>query len=453
MDYRERIDAKVGMLFQIADQYLGGQASLDEAKDLISGEMANIRPAQFESMKTELGERLKKAGNKTKSEKIFELFRNYLSPPYNKLQTGHPLRNYYEENSIVRSVLLKIDEMEGQEAATEDWKELYEALSGFPLHIKRLEKNFYPLLIPMGMRLQVEKVKDLGSIICTEILKNLEYLKNGDIIEFLFQQRNLSQSLMNYLDLEERVLYAKALISLTDQDFAELRSSDDKAGYVFIEQPADFVPKEKKNHLAGTEDNNNQTRRRSDGAAAAGADQGMILSALLAAKDLSVIYYTLSGEVISVIGDQIEESDLQMAEETRQALLDGREKQRKHQYTQGNQTFLITCSPVMDSLGICQGLLKIKENISERKEYTNEWVEEQKKENRGIDSTQNIVELFRMYPKFQEDFFRLDEELEGLKGPFGMNFLQDSTVEMVAKSLRIDASELVDRINILLKSY
>jgi len=109
MEYRERIEAKVGILFQIADQYLSGQIPLAKGKELISLEIVLIRPAQFEAMKGKLVERLKEAGGRPESEKLFELFRNYLSPPYNKLQNGHPLRNYYEENRSVRTHLLRID--------------------------------------------------------------------------------------------------------------------------------------------------------------------------------------------------------------------------------------------------------------------------------------------------------------------------------------------------------
>ena len=116
MEQQERIEAKVGILFQIADQYLSGQIPLEKAKELVSFEMVHIRPAQFEAMKVELGERLKKE-DRFKSEKLFELFKQYISPPFNKLQIGHPLRNYYEENSRLRSYLLEIDQMEGEDVA------------------------------------------------------------------------------------------------------------------------------------------------------------------------------------------------------------------------------------------------------------------------------------------------------------------------------------------------
>lgn len=436
MDYRERIETKVGILFQIADQYLSGQIPFEEAKELMGGEMASIRPAQLEAMKTELGERLTAEDNPAKSEKLFQLFRNYLPPPYHKLQAGHPLRNYYEENSMARSVLLAIDEMEGEEAARSDWREKYEFLSEFTVHISRLENNFYPLLIPIGMRLQVEKAKDLGKAIRDGISENLVRLENGKTFDFLLHQRNLSQNLMSYLDLEERVLYPKTLMSFTDLDFADIRRLDDQEGYAFIKCPAEFIPKEDRRFLpkeAGKD----------------GTDPELILSAFLAAKDMGVIYYNLAGEVISVMGDPITEADLPIPEEIRRELLNGSEKKKEYFCRQGNQDCLITYSTVTDRLGKWQGLLKIKETISGGKEFAG--VKEFDGE--AIDSTQNIAELFRMYPRFRQDFYDLDDELKELQGLFGMEILKESTIGMLAKSLRIDAAELVDRINKLLKSY
>ncbi|MEL7657872.1 MAG: hypothetical protein AAGU75_18415, partial [Bacillota bacterium] len=239
----------------------------------------------------------------------------------------------------------------------------------------------------------------------------------------------LSQTFMSYLDMEERVLYPKALISFTNHDFETLRRSDDIEGYVFVEPPAEFTPAQ--TETAGKE------------AAKIRTDLDLILPAVLAAKEMSIVYYTPSGEVVSVMGNQIAESDLQISEETRRSLLDGSEKQINYWYNQGNQTYLITCSTVTDSLGKCQGLLK-------RKELAGKCLEGQK---RGIDSTQNIAELFSRYPKFQEDFYQLDEELKGLKGQLGMDLLKDSTVGMIAKSLRMDAADLVEQINRLLESY
>lgn len=403
MEYRERIEAKVGILFQIADQYTAGQISFEKAKELIGYEMVNIRPAQFEALKTKLGERLK-AADRTESEKLFELFKNYLSPPYNKLQNGHPLKNYYEENSIARSCLLRMDEMEGEEAVFDDWRELYELLSRFCVHIKRQEKNLYPLLSPIGMRLQAEQAKELGNAINHEIEKNRERLEDGSIVDFLYHQRGLIQSFMRYLDLEERVLYPKALIRFTDRDFADLRSLDDQDGYAYMEQPEDFIPSE-----VGIKRAN------------AGPDPGLILSALLEAKELGLEYYTLTGELVSVMGSEIAEPSRVME------------------------------SIVRDRFGTAHGTLKIIEKISGKEET--DGAHKRDAEPKEIDSRQSIEELFRMYPKFREDFFHLDEELEGLKGTFGRDLLKDSTVEMVAKSLRIDTGSLTDRINELLKSY
>lgn len=380
MNYRERIEAKVNVIFQITDQYMSGQIPYQEAKEQVNSEMIRIRPAQFEAVKAELGKRLKDAGSQVKSEKLLELFKNYLNPPYTKLESGHPLRNYYEENSAVRSCLVRVDEMESEEVTLDSWRNIYELLSGFKVHLKRQEKNFYPLMLPFEMRLQIEKAKELGDTIIHEIYKNQDMLKNGDIIDFLFNQRNMTQIIMNYLDLEERVIFPKALMSLNNQDFRNLRTLDDLEGYIYIRQPADFIPKENIRTFSSGEDYSYHTEIKKKETGKVRTDFGLLLPALLATKDIGIIYYTLSGEIVFVIGSEITEMDLHISEETRQVLLNGIKNQQKYWYNQGDRTFLITYSIVIDSFGKGQGILKMKEDISEIKTLIGENIEGQKTE-------------------------------------------------------------------------
>lgn len=70
-----------------------------------------------------------------------------------------------------------------------------------------------------------------------------------------------------------------------------------------------------------------------------------------------------------------------------------------------------------------------------------------------IDAEQNIQALFLKYPTFKEDFFKLDPELEGLKGPVAMGMLKEATMGMIAKSLRMDAEEFVAKVNAILQGY
>lgn len=343
MDYNERIQSKVEMVFQIVNEFLSERLTKEEAKNRIDIEMVNIRPAQYEAIKVELGKRLNDSSSSLKNEKLFDLFKNYLSLPYTKLENGHPLRNYYEENSRVRNYLLAIDQMEGAEVTLDDWRKIYESIKDFTIHIERQKNNFYPLMILVSMRLQVEKVKELGETVIEQIHKNLDRINNEDIIEFLINQRNFTQTVMDYLELEERVLFPKALSRLTNQEFKELRESDDRYGYSFIGVPNNFTPKEEKKEF----------------------DSEFILSSLLASKYSALIYYSLSGEPISIMGSQVRDADLAISEEIKEALLNETGMTKKYYYKEERKTFLVSYNLVLDSLGKPQGILKTKEDISE----------------------------------------------------------------------------------------
>lgn len=191
MNRREGMETKLGILVQIAGQYRAGRIPLKEAMERVHGEMANIRPAQYEAIK--------------------KLFPDFLSLPYEIPQTGHPLNSYCEENRQVRATLLKVDEMEGGEATVAEWSQLYKRLGDYSAHLERMETEFYPVLIRKDMRLSAEKAKELAAMIRRETADNLGRLEAGDIVDFLVHQRILVRHFMNYLDLEERILLPKLL--------------------------------------------------------------------------------------------------------------------------------------------------------------------------------------------------------------------------------------------------
>lgn len=457
MDYQERIDGKVGMLFQIAEHYLSGQVSLEQAKESIGFEMVHIRQSQVEAMKTQLGQRLKEMDS-VNAKTLFELFQQYLSPPFHKLQDGHPLKNYFEENGRMRDFLLQLDQMEGAMVAQEDWEEFYTLLRGFRLHIERQTKNFYPLLSSKGLRLQIEKANALGEAILDGLERNHIRLRKGDLIDFLYQQRSLSQNLMDYMDLEERVLYGKALASLTFQEFVHLRKSDDVMGYAYIDMPAKFPLEENRSTVMETAKENEYPQKQE-------LSQDPILSSLLWAKDMNATFYAPSGRIISRMGELAEPWDQVLEEKILQSFISGDEKKKRFFFEEKNQIFLITYSLVRNEKGALQGYLKTKENLRGIREFLEEKsdIPQKGKEmnqapgnrtvHQRVDSSQNMGELFKIYPKFQEDFYELDEDLKGLKGPFGMEILNESSIEMLAKSLRMDTEMLVDQINQLLKGY
>ena len=401
MDYRERIEVKVGILFEAADQYLSDRITMEEGKERISIEMASIRPAQFEAVMKELEKRLKGDGEGITSQKLFRLFGNYLTPPYYKLSKGHPLRNYAEEIAYARSVLLQIDEREEEETAEEEWQRLYGLLLGFTAHITRQEKNFFPLLISKGMGPQIERASVLGRQASKALAENLERLENGALIDFLYYQRNLSKNFSKYLDLSERVLYIRALSLLSRDDFATLRKKDDEEGYAYLEQPTEFIAEEPFWYGEGI-----------------GAEEDLFRTSNCGGGN-----------------------SLKMPIDIKRLLLQGDRKSLSYDMKEDGRTYRVTYSLLEepDALPVLNKNVKSAETVKHTFE--------------PIDAGQNIAELFRLYPSFQEDFFQLDKELEYLKGSFGMELLNDSTVEMLAKSLRIDSNDFLEQINQLLKRY
>ncbi len=65
---------------------------------------------------------------------------------------------------------------------------------------------------------------------------------------------------------------------------------------------------------------------------------------------------------------------------------------------------------------------------------------------KAIFGDSKIMDLISANQKLGEGFFKMDPQLEGLKGSLGMEMLKEATVEMLAKSLGIATEELIERI-------
>ncbi|WP_426350333.1 hypothetical protein ACPWSR_03585 [Alloiococcus sp. CFN-8] len=226
----EREEIKVKAIFQIVQEYFYGKMSIEEAKSFIFGEMAFIRPKEFAAVKLELRIWLDK--NIWDKDCLLRLFEDYLSPSYSFLEEGHPLKIYQEENNRIRDFLEKADELQEKEVALEEWKATFKLLDNFNKHYRRQQKNFYPLLIQLEMKEEIERVNELGDCIIKEMKLNLNLLCEGNTIEFLYYLRELLNRITNFLTFEERVLFSKALSKLSNLDFQELRKIDDIEGYI-----------------------------------------------------------------------------------------------------------------------------------------------------------------------------------------------------------------------------
>ena len=450
MNFQEAIDSKVGAIFEVADRYLANELSLEESKDLIYNEMSNIRPAQFDQFKLELGTRIKKLDHPVEIERLYEIFGNYLPFPYKKLEEGHPIRNYYQENNIVRQYLISMDKMEGENKSLDDWKNVYELLNEYQIHIQRLSENLYPYLLSKGMHQQIEKLQESGILIGNEIIKNQDLLGDNQFFDFLLNQKKLALIFMKHLDLEERLIFPSALKLMTEEELLKLRELDDQEGYAYIERPVSFTP-QKNNKVFTIQDNHSFN---------------FLLPQLLTAKQMSIVYYNPLGEVVYFTGKQLKDEDFRISDRMKEELLKGKEE-KKGWYKQGLQYFLITYSLVRDGKNKIQGILKTKEAVGPMSELMEAHKEREKHSNsvmaraggssreKDIDlkANQNVGELLDRYPKLGGDFFNLDEELEGLRGPMGVELIRKSTVEMLAKSLRMDTTEFMGRITKLLESY
>lgn len=300
MNTNKQYSQKVNSILEQARLYSIGKIKLEEAKENITLEMLNIRPCQYEEFKSRLGEKLRTSINVEEVKKLMQVFDGYIPFPFKELTEGHPIRNYFEENIKMRNLLIEIDKTENQEVLIDYWIKIYDTMKNYELHIKRQEANLYVYLEKVGMIEEVRKAKSYGMKIIMELEKNINYLKKGDSFNFLFSQRDFMSDVMNYLELEERILFPGAVINLEEEDFITIKKDDDETGYSFVQKVLDFTPngdKKKFEKLIKSNLEKNDVKQFET--------EHLILENLVSVMNQAILFLNFKGEVLSGMGDTL----------------------------------------------------------------------------------------------------------------------------------------------------
>ena len=138
---------KLDKIFEIEDLYESGKMSLEEARKLFAEKVGKIRPyhiALIEQTMTEEDDHECIRVNMTKTLQLLDGFMDYSRPD---LPDDHPITHYYRENDEMRKLLLSAEDLIQYPVIKNQWLELYDKISQYPLHYKRKQNQLYPCLL------------------------------------------------------------------------------------------------------------------------------------------------------------------------------------------------------------------------------------------------------------------------------------------------------------------
>lgn len=225
---------KLDKIFEIEDLYESGKMSLEEARKLFAEKVGKIRPyhiALIEQTMTEEDDHECIRVNMTKTLQLLDGFMDYSRPD---LPDDHPITHYYRENDEMRKLLLSAEDLIQYPVIKNQWLELYDKISQYPLHYKRKQNQLYPVLEQKGFTRPTTVMWTFDDLVRDIIRESAALLAEDKEEEFIAKQRELIDYARDLMHKEEVILYPTSMALINEHEFEEMKEGDQEIGFAFF---------------------------------------------------------------------------------------------------------------------------------------------------------------------------------------------------------------------------
>lgn len=171
---------------------------------------------------------------------ILDVFRDVLLVNKLNLPSGHPIQTYADEAAAIKKVLYQMEVKLKGKFIKNEWLELYAQLNQINTHFSRKQHQLFSALERKGFDRPSKIMWTFDDRVRDAIKDAYELLLADKDQAFVNAQANVIYLVNDILIKEHDVLYPTSLKLLTDEEFAEMRISDDEIGYCLIDKPLPY---------------------------------------------------------------------------------------------------------------------------------------------------------------------------------------------------------------------
>ncbi|MDO4753720.1 MAG: hemerythrin domain-containing protein, partial [Bacillota bacterium] len=237
-------EQKMREAYRIKESFKKGEIDLAMANAQMKAHVGQITPDELAYIEQEFQEMADEECIKESVEEMLAIYDGVLVSDeinqYHKLADGHPIKNYYDENSAIKDVVKQLEALLEKPYIKNEWDEKLENLNTFKTHLSRKQNQLYTALERKGfdrptqtMWLYDNEVRDQISNF-TQMAKRIEDTGSEELREGFSILRS---HLLDLMSKEETILYPTSLELLTDSDISELAEGDLEIGYALISPP------------------------------------------------------------------------------------------------------------------------------------------------------------------------------------------------------------------------
>jgi len=431
---------------------------------------------------------------------IIDIFRDVLKTDELNLPKGHPIQTYANEAAALEILLLQMEQQVKRKFIKNEWLQLYEKLDQINIHFSRKQNQLFSALERKGFDRPSVVMWSFDNKVRDEIKKAYTLLTDNMDNEFIEIQSNVIHLVRDILQKEKDVLYPTSLKLLSDQEFAEMRKSDDEIGYCLIEIPPAFaldVQNIKSEEAAIVQTNLLQdlTSVLTKHGIGNPIQENQVLdvsTGKLTLEQINLIFrhlqvdlsYVDENEIVKfysdtkhrvfprsagVIGRQVQNCHPRESVENVEAIIEafrkGEQDEAEFWLEMGDKFIYIIYNAVRDDNGKFRGVLEMMQDVTHIRSLTGSqklltWKNENKigsktdgnldqkdKSDTDVHAGSIIAPLLRKHPFLKDFLISLSPKYKQLNNPVVFNTMGNiASLEMIAKRGGFEVQELVDKI-------
>ena len=225
---------KMEQLLRIEEEYETGNLSLEEARKELAEKVGSIRPYHIAYIEQNMMEADDDECVRVDMRKTLQLLDGIMDYSRPQLPADHPIMHYYRENDEMRKLLLAVEDLVQYPMIKNQWLELYDKISRYPIHYKRKQNQLYPMLERKGFTRPTTTMWNFDDIVRDEIRAAERLLTEDKEEDFIAKQQTLIDYARDLMEKEEAILYPTSLALISEEEFEDMKHGDQEIGFAFF---------------------------------------------------------------------------------------------------------------------------------------------------------------------------------------------------------------------------
>ncbi len=225
---------KMQALFEIETAFKAGKLSAQEAQEQIRQRVGKVSAYHVAYIEQTMTEETSDECIREDIHSVIGMLGDQLDNTLPNLPEDHPIMHYLNENKEMKRLLLAVEDLVQYPMIKNQWLELYEQISQYPLHYKRKQNQLYPMLERKGFTRPTTTMWTFDDMVRDEIREAERLLREDREEEFIAQQERVILYARDLMEKEEYILYPTSLALISEEEFEDMKSGDQEIGFAFF---------------------------------------------------------------------------------------------------------------------------------------------------------------------------------------------------------------------------